>query len=114
MESKDAERQCDVTFDQSGYTVISDRAYGNALQPSDLDFTNLLIRKQMSAKNSRRLTEVIAMMSFYVNVRVLSFISQWISKILEFEALIISFQMASYYRTTGLTPSHSTTSLEST
>lgn len=45
MESKDAEKQCDVTFDQSGYTVISDRAYGNTLQPSALNFTNLLTRK---------------------------------------------------------------------
>ena len=39
MESKDAEKQCAVTFDQSGYTVISDRAYGNTLQPSALDST---------------------------------------------------------------------------
>ena len=29
--TKDAEKQCHVTFDPRGYTVISDRAYGNAL-----------------------------------------------------------------------------------
>ena len=46
MESKDAEKQCDVIFDQSGYTVVSDRAYGNTLQSSSaLNFTNLLTRK---------------------------------------------------------------------
>ena len=46
MGLKDAEKQCDVTFDQIGYTVISDRAYGNTLQPSDLNLTNLLTRKR--------------------------------------------------------------------
>lgn len=50
MESNDAEKQCDVTFDQSGYTVISDRAYGKTPQPSALNFINLLTRKRCRSR----------------------------------------------------------------